>query len=291
MPDDLVHRPKQPEFVQMDSAPAREGSECVSDRDQRHAGIETTDDAFLGGQLTIEQAVHGSRAGMDAVFLAAACPVKSGERVLEAGSGSGVVALAIARRVGEVAVSGIEIDAAMCELARRNAARNGLIADAEFFHGDVTAPLSQLFALGLAPDSFDHAVANPPFLETGQARLPPEPSLSRAHAAASGDLEGWIKCLAAFVKPRGTVTIVHRADAVPRLLVALNGRFGALTLFPLFPREGAPAVRILIQGRKASRARLRMMPGMVLHGAGNAFTPAAQAILRDVAALELHPPQ
>jgi tRNA1(Val) A37 N6-methylase TrmN6 len=261
-----------------------------ADLDQQ-AAIETTEDAFLGGQLTIAQGLHGSRAGMDAVFLAAACPAKSGERVLEAGAGSGVVALAIARRVDGVSACGIEIDAALCELARRNAARNGLAAHAAFFHGDVTAPLSRLFALGLAPDSFDHAVANPPFLEAGQARLPPEPSLSRAHAAAPGDLDSWIKCLAAFVKPRGTLTLVHRADALPRLLSALNGRFGALSVYPLFPREGTAAVRILIQGRKASRAPLRMMQGMVLHGAGNAFTPQAQSILRDGAALELHPPE
>jgi tRNA1(Val) A37 N6-methylase TrmN6 len=259
------------------------------DPGQQRAEMETTEDAFLGGRLTIAQAVHGSRAGMDAVFLAAACPAKTGERVLEAGAGSGVVGLAIARRVEGASVSGIEIDAALCEVARGNAARNGLVRRTEFFCGDVTAPLGRLFALGLAPDSFDHAVANPPFLETGLARLPPEPLLSRAHAAAPGELESWIKCLAAFVKPRGTVTIVHRVDALPRLLAALNGRFGALTVYPLFPREGTPAGRLLIQGRKGTRAPLRIVRGMVLHGKGNGFTPEAQAILRDGAALELHP--
>ncbi len=249
--------------------------------------METTEDAFLGGKLTIAQAVHGSRAGLDAVFLAAACPAKSGDQVLDAGTGSGIVALAIARRVEGVNVTGVEIDADLCELARNNAVQNGLTDRAAFHCGDLSAPLSRLVALGLAPDSFDHAVANPPFLEEGEARLPQGAMLNRAHASAPGELESWIKCLASFVKPRGTVTIVHRADALPRLLGCLQGRFGGLAVYPLFPRDGATASRILVQGRKGSRAPLRLMRGMVLHGAGNGFTAEAEPILRNGLALEL----
>lgn len=260
-----------------------------SDVEGRRGGMETTEDAFLGGKLIIAQGLLGSRAGLDAVFLAAACPAKAGEQVLDAGTGSGVVALAIACRVSGVTVTGVEIDADLCELAGRNAVRNGLADRAAFHCGDVSAPLSQLFALGLAPDSFDHAVANPPFLEAGEVRLSPDPMLSRAHAAAPGELESWIKCLAAFVKPRGTVTIVHRADALARLLGILQGRFGGLVVYPLFPRENAPASRILIQGRKGSRAPLRLMRGMVLHGAGNGFTAEAEPILRSGSGLELAP--
>ena len=251
--------------------------------------METTDDAFLGGKLVIAQAVHGSRAGLDAVFLGAACPAKARDRVLDAGSGSGIVGLAIARRVQGVNVTGVEIDADLCELARRNAARNGLADRAAFHQGDLSAPPGQLFTLGLGPDSFDHAVANPPFLETSKARLPRGPMLGRAHASAPGELESWIKCLAALVKPRGTVTIIHRADALTRLLGFLRGRFGELAVYPLYPREGAAATRILIQGRKGSRAPLRLMRGMVLHGAGNGFTAEAEPILRSGAGLELAP--
>jgi tRNA1(Val) A37 N6-methylase TrmN6 len=91
------------------------------------------------------------------------------------------------------------------------------------------------------------------------------------------------------VKPGGTVTIVHRADALLRLLEHCSGRFGAMTVYPLFPREGAPASRIIVQGRKGSRAPLRLLPGMTLHGAVRDFTPPAQAILRDGASLEVPP--
>ena len=176
------------------------------------------------------------------------------------------------------AVSGVEIDPDLCELGRLQC-RAATVSQTvrAFVCGDVTAPLSRLFALGLTPDSFDHAVANPPFLLTpAEARLPPDPLLSRAHAAAPGELERWIKCLAAFVKPRGTVTMVHRADALPRLLSLCGDRFGGLAVYPLFAARPRPAARILFQGRKGSRAPLRLMHGMVLHGAGNGFTAEAE---------------
>jgi tRNA1(Val) A37 N6-methylase TrmN6 len=247
----------------------------------------TTEDAFLGGRLTIAQTLNGSRAGIDAVFLAAACPAKAGQTVLELGSGSGVVALAVAARVEGTTVTGIEIDPELCALAERNAVRNNLGERAHFVCGDVAAPLSRLVSGELQADSFDHAVANPPFLTSGDTRPPADPKLRRAHALEPGELERWVRTLAAFVRPGGTATIVHRADALPELLKHCAGRFGALTVYPLFPRRGEAASRILLQGVKGSRAPLRLLPGMVLHEDGRAFTLEAQAILRHGASLDL----
>lgn len=254
-------------------------------------GIETTEDAFLGGQLQILQTKRGSRAGVDAVFLAAACPARAGERVLELGAGSGVVSLAIARRVDGVSAAGVEIDPGLCDLANRNAERNGLANRADFHCGDVTGPASPLMAEGLAPDSFDHAVANPPFHVAANVRLSPDAALRRAHALEDGALERWIKSMAVFVKPGGSATIIHRADALPELLRYCANRFGALTVFPLFPRRGEPASRIMLQGRKGSRAPMSLLPGLVLHEGNNTFTPSARAILRDGGRLTFSGPE
>jgi tRNA1(Val) A37 N6-methylase TrmN6 len=249
--------------------------------------LPTTDDAFLGGLLRIRQPEHGSRAGIDAVLLAAACPAKAGESVLEAGSGSGIVALAVARRVAGCRVTGVEIDPRLAALATANAAANGLDDRALFIAGDVTAPSSAFAAAGLLPSSFDHVLANPPFLAEGEARLPLGAMLRRAHAASGGEWEGWARFLAAFARPRGSLTLIHRADALPRILPLIEKRFGDLLLFPLFPREGEAAIRVIIRGRKGRRGRLEMRRGLVLHRPEGGFTEAAEAILRGGAALEL----
>ena len=58
-------------------------------------------------------------------------------------------------------------------------------------------------------------------------------------------------------------------------------------MLPLHPRAGAPAHRVLVQGIKGSRGPLQILPGFVLHQDGNAFTPAAQDILRAGAPLPM----
>ena len=62
--------------------------------------METTQDGFLGGRLQLYQPKTGYRAGIDPVLLAAACPVKPGEHVLELGCGVGVASLCLALEAG-----------------------------------------------------------------------------------------------------------------------------------------------------------------------------------------------
>ena len=82
-------------------------------------------------------------------------------------------------------------------------------------------------------------------------------------------------------------TIVHRPDALPEVLAALERRFGNVTILPLHGREHQPASRLLIQARKGSRARLQILPGKVMHVAdSHAFTPEFDAILRGGADLQ-----
>ena len=68
--------------------------------------------------------------------------------------------------------------------------------------------------------------------------------------------------------------MVHRADALGPTLAAIGGRLGALCVLPVHPRADAPATRILLAGRKGARGPLTLAPGLVLHEADGAPTPA-----------------
>jgi tRNA1Val (adenine37-N6)-methyltransferase len=87
------------------------------------SGEDLTRDAFLGGRLHVWQPARGYRAGTDPVFLAAACPARSGEHVLELGCGVGVASLCLAARVEGLALTGVERQVDYAALARRNAER------------------------------------------------------------------------------------------------------------------------------------------------------------------------
>ena len=70
----------------------------------------TSEDALLGGKLTLRQPLRGHRFGHDAVLLAAATPARKGEHAIELGAGVGAAGLALARRVEGLAVTLIELD-------------------------------------------------------------------------------------------------------------------------------------------------------------------------------------
>src|SRR5882672_4568893 len=85
-----------------------------------------TDDAVLGGRLRLKQPRRGHRFGHDAILLAAACPARAGERVVDLGAGVGAAGLALAARIGAVELSLVEIDPTLAALATENAAHNGI---------------------------------------------------------------------------------------------------------------------------------------------------------------------
>src|SRR5438132_9286431 len=87
---------------------------------------ETTEDAFLGGQLRLRQPKAGHRAGHDAMLLAAATAARPGGRVADFGAGVGAAGLAVAKRVPSVRIVLIEIDEALAALARQNATSNAI---------------------------------------------------------------------------------------------------------------------------------------------------------------------
>lgn len=253
----------------------------------RGTGLPTTEDGFLGGRLRLLQPVKGFRAGIDSVFLAAAVPCRPGERLLEAGLGAGVAALCLLARTPGTHLTGVEIAEDHARLAAENAARNGLGDRLSVIRADVTGLTRKASAAGLKPGSFHHALANPPYYEDGRSTPSPHGLKAGAHGFGPGGLEAWIKVLHTLLAARGTLSIVHTAEMAGRLLTLMDKRFGDIRLAPLFPREGAAATRVIIQGVKDSRGPLQILPGLVLHGAGNGFTPEAEAVLRHGAAWPL----
>ena len=99
---------------------------------------ETSEDAVLGGRLTLRQPLRGHRVGHDAILLAAATGGRAGERAVDLGAGVGGAGLALAVRVAGLHVTLVEIDEMLCALASKNARLNrlddrvrALLADAE----------------------------------------------------------------------------------------------------------------------------------------------------------------
>jgi tRNA1(Val) A37 N6-methylase TrmN6 len=247
----------------------------------------TSTDAFLGGRISIIQPRGGHRAGSDAVFLVAAVPARAGEHVLDAGAGVGVAGLCLLARAPNLNVAAVEIDAGLCALAEQNAMRNGFGDRVKVVNADVTAPAKSLREAGLLRESYDQVIANPPFHVEGSVRAAPDRGRATAHVMGAEGLSAWVRFFATFAAPKGQLTLIHRADSLRELLSLLDRRFGDIAIFPLFPKKDEPATRIIVQGRKGSRAGLKLLPGLVLHDGDGSYTAEAEAVLRAGEALDL----
>ena len=263
---------------------------------------EITRDTLLGGRVRLAQPKGGFRAAIDPVFLAAAVLAVAGESALDAGAGTGAAALCLAARVPGVDVTGIELDPALAALANENAAASGVAARVRFVAGDILSPpaasesscegtpsgVTRRFysgggdspAAGLAGKLFDHVLTNPPFSAMGAGSSSPDADKRRAKEEGAGGLAAWLDACLGFLKPGGTLTLIHRADRLDAVLARLAGRAGGIVVFPLWPGIGKAAKRIIVAARKGSAAPLEIKPGLVLHGPGGAYTPEAEAILR-----------
>jgi len=166
-------------------------------------------------------------------------------------------------------------------LAADNAALNDVAGRVAAIAGDLLSPPPRL-----APGSYDHVMANPPFLDPAAATLP-RGAKAVSNAEGAADLAAWVRFSLAMVRPKGMLTFVHRADRIEALLAQLNGRAGEIVLFPLWAGPGKPAKRVLVRARKDIGTPTRLAPGLVLHEADGRYTRAAEALLRDGAALEL----
>ena len=192
-----------------------------------------------------------------------------------------VAALCLLARCPEIHVTGIEVASRYAMLCEENAKRNGFGGSIRVIHADIKEALRKDLASMPSHGSFSHAFANPPYFEDGKATPSPHLLKAQAHAFGPDDLELWVKVMHTMVALRGTVTIVHRAETLGKLLATMEDRFGDIRIAPLYAREGTAASRVIVQGVKGSKAPMQLLPGLVLHDANSQFTPEAEAILRD----------
>lgn len=237
---------------------------------------DVTDDLIYGARVRVRQPARGYRVNVDTILLAAA--VEEGAFLVEAGCGVGAALLCVARRFPKARLAGVERDPGFATLARENLILNEVSSRAEIREADALAPIVDM-------PMADGVFFNPPYDAPGQGRAPAE--ARRAAHVAERPIVDWIKIWSNRLAGGGVLTLIHRAERLPEILAAFEGRLGGVEIFPVRPMAGAPASRILARARKGSRAPLRLLKGLDLHDGSDAkHTEAAEAILRGDVAID-----
>lgn len=227
----------------------------------------------------LQPADGGFRTSLDSVMLAAACPAKAGDTVLDAGCGVGGASFCLLWRVPDISLTGVEWEEPYLDLAQRNNILNDFSGTAEFVLSDIRT---------YDPDKkFEHIIINPPYLEAGKHLPSPDEIRAQAngHQEQGLSLDDWIRSAHRLVKSNGTLTIIYPAHGTDKIIHALGKKFGAVEIIPLWPKQGVEAKRVIIRAIKDRHTPSRILPGVVLHENSGEYTQAADKILRDGAAI------
>jgi tRNA1Val (adenine37-N6)-methyltransferase len=231
-------------------------------------------DYFQFKHFRIEQAACAMKVSTDACVLGAAAAVEGARRILDVGTGTGLLALMAAQRNPAARIEAVEIDAAAAAQAAQNVASSPWAARIRVH------PQSLAAYAATQPGRFDHILSNPPFFRRS-LRSPDAQRTAARHAAEDtlsfAELAAFA---AAHLTPAGRLTVLLPPPEMQEFEreAARNGLF--------------PATRLVVQHRPGSKplrhitafgpneAAVATTP-LCLHDPDEAYSAAFRALLGD----------
>lgn len=229
---------------------------------------ETTRTPFLRGKIHVHQPKKGYRFNVDSVALAGFAWVRDGERVLDLGTGSGILLLLLGHHHHPGTLTGIELQEDLAALAARNLEENGWGDRGRVVHGDLRDP----DALGRR--DFDLVLCNPPYQVAGRGQTSATPQRALARQSFSAELPDVVAAAARALAPGGRFCIVAPAARQTDLLAALGpaGLCPSL-LRQVLDRPGREAHLVLLQACALPPRGCLTLPPLVLKDESGAYGP------------------
>jgi tRNA1Val (adenine37-N6)-methyltransferase len=242
---------------------------------EKQSSSDETLDTLFDGKLSVIQSKTGYRFSLDALLLAHFTSVRGKERVVDLGTGNGVVALILAAREPSAEVVGVEIQPEMAARAARSAALNDLTGRVAIVQGDVRAA-ERLFPAG----SFDVAVANPPYRRLASGRINPNGEKRVARHEIKAKLRDFLRAGAYLLRRGGRSSVVYPAARMADLIYALREeRLEPKRVRLVYSFAGGDASLILAEGVKGGGSELKIMPPLIVYTQERKYTPEMSAIL------------
>ena len=154
---------------------------------------------------------------MDAVLLSGFVQAGTKDKIIDLGTGTGILPLLLRAKTGSRDITGLEIQSAMAEMAERSVKLNDLEEDIKIVCGDLKEA-DQLFPLG----SFDVVTCNPPYMKTDGGLTNPDEGKAIARHEIKCSFEDVVKAAKKLLKSGGKLFLVHRPERLAELITTLK---------------------------------------------------------------------
>jgi tRNA1Val (adenine37-N6)-methyltransferase len=218
-------------------------------------------DTFLNGKLQVLQKKKGYRFSLDAILLSQFVRIRKNERVIDLGTGCGILLLLLAQTTRAQSFVGVEIQEGLAKCAQKNVVLNHLadrisILDQDFRETKRTFP----------PGSFDVVLSNPPYRKHQSGRINPSAEKAVARHEIKGTLHDLISTASHLLPPKGRCYLIFPAVRTVDLFVALRAeKLEPKRLQFVYPRPEAEAKFVLSESIKTSGVELKIMNPFILN--------------------------
>lgn len=206
--------------------------------------------------------------GMDAVLLSGFVSVEKKERVLDLGTGTGIIPILLEAKTEGEHFSGLEIQAGMAKMAGRSVALNGLEEKIKIVTGDIKEA-SKIFGKA----SFDVVTCNPPYMNQNHGLKNPNQPKAIARHELLCTFEDVAREAAALLKPGGRFYLVHRPHRLPELIGTLkNYRLEPKRMKLVHPYAGSEANMVLLEAFRGGRPQMRVEAPIIVYERPGVYT-------------------
>lgn len=237
-------------------------------------GEETLDELRAHG-LQVIQPKGGYRFSLDPLLLCDFAGTGSEGRIIDLGTGCGIIPLILAGKIPGASLVGVELQEEMAGLAARNVALNGLRDRIDVVCDNVLS-LRRRFPVS----SFDLVTANPPYRKQGSGRVSPKAGRDLARHESSAGLADFLGVAKYLVKPSGAICFIcHPSRLLEFIHCAGELKLSLLRLRLVHSSAAAPATMFLAQLAKGRKGETSVLPPLFVHNEQGGYTDEVGRVL------------
>ena len=240
------------------------------------SGTETVERLNIG-DLQLLQPRQGYRFGLDAILLANFIQAKPKQRLIDLGTGSGIIPLLVSVLTPVREIVGFELQERLMHLACRNVSLNGLDERIRIMQGNLKE-VSSYFRAG----EFDLLCSNPPYRKLGNGRINPGTEQAIARHEVACELDDLLRAAKFLLKPGGKLFLIYLPERLGELLTALQRyRLEAKRIRCIHSAKQTPASLVLVEAQRDASSGLIVLPPLFLYRRENVYSSEAKKILHE----------
>ena len=249
--------------------------------------IELKDDERIDdleiNNMKIIQNKNGFCFGIDSVLLSDfSKEIKDNSRVVDLGTGTGILGILLCAKTNLGEVVGIEIQKDVAQMAKRSILLNNLEKRFKILNMDIKEIISKKNT-DLQKNSFDYVVTNPPYkkLNTGKTNENEKQFISRHEITA--DLNDFIKTASFLLKDKGTLFMVHRPERLVDILKEMRvEKLEPKEIKFVYPKINKSPNLVLIKAIKNSKPFLKIKEPLIIYNENGEYTEEVLKIYQKI---------